>query len=114
MYYVYIMKHPDTLQPFYVGKGTGVDAGNISACCSKTLKTAGKFIWRYKGEEFSITTHKASRKVQQFDKVTGEFIAEFESVKEAGEKTRTESTNISRCCNGKLKSAGGFIWKYPD
>lgn len=22
--------------------------------------------------------------------------------------------NISQCCKGKLKSAGGFIWKYIE
>lgn len=96
------------------GEATGVDAGNISACCSKTLKTAGKFVWRYKGEEFGLATHKASRRVQQFDKATGEFISEFASVKEAGERCAIESSNISRCCTGKIKSAGGYVWKYPE
>lgn len=90
---------------------TGVDQGNISACCSKDLKTAGGFVWRLEGELFSLSTHKASMKVQQFDKKTGEFIAEFSSIKVAAEATGVEKSNISRCCSGKLKSAGGFIWK---
>lgn len=90
---------------------TGVDRGNISACCSKDLKTAGGFVWRLEGELFSLSTHKASMKVQQFDKKTGEFIAEFSSIKVAAEATGVEKSNISRCCSGKLKSAGGFIWK---
>lgn len=92
-------------------KATAVDAGNISACCSKDLKTAGGFVWRLEGDGFSLSTHKASLAVQQFDKKTGDFIAEFPSFKLAAQAVGCDSSNISRCCSGKLKSAGGFIWK---
>ena len=49
--------------------------------------------------------------VLQYSK-SGEFIAEYPSTKEAERRTRCSHGNISSCCKGKRKSAGGFIWKY--
>lgn len=40
----------------------------------------------------------------------GCFIEKFESIREAERKTGINRTNISACCNGKAKSAGGFLW----
>ena len=42
----------------------------------------------------------------------GELIAEYPSTKEAERHTGCNQGNICKCCKGKLKSAGGFIWKY--
>lgn len=42
----------------------------------------------------------------------GEFIKEFQSIKEAQRHTGVYQGDISRCCNGKRHSAGCFIWKY--
>ena len=44
----------------------------------------------------------------------GEFVAEYESTSEAGRQTGIPQTNISSCCIGKLKTAGGSIWKYAS
>ena len=41
----------------------------------------------------------------------GEFVREWESAKEA-EKNGFSQGNICKCCNGKLKSAYGFLWRY--
>ena len=53
----------------------------------------------------------SSKPVLQYSKL-GKFIAEFESQTEASRKTGTSKGNLSSACNGKYKSAGGFIWKY--
>jgi hypothetical protein len=42
----------------------------------------------------------------------GTFIKEWNSVKEAGECVKVDSTNISNCLVGRQNTAGGFIWKY--
>lgn len=34
------------------------------------------------------------------------------SVREAERQTNIPNTNISACCNGKIKTAGGYHWKY--
>lgn len=39
-------------------------------------------------------------------------IARYSKIKTAGEITQTSPSSISANCKGKLKSAGGFIWKY--
>ena len=53
-----------------------------------------------------------SKKVQMFDKKTGELLATFPSTNEAGRVTGIANQSISKCCNGKYKSAGGYIWGY--
>jgi hypothetical protein len=50
------------------------------------------------------------RQVIQYDK-NMIFIAEYNSIKEAGILTNTDKGDISKVCNNKQKSAGGFIWK---
>lgn len=49
--------------------------------------------------------------VLQYSK-SGEFIAEYPSIREASRQTGCNHGYICNCCKGKYKSAGGFIWKY--
>ena len=49
--------------------------------------------------------------ILQFSK-DGELIAEYSSIHEAERNTGCNNCNICKCCKGKYKSAGGFIWKY--
>lgn len=42
----------------------------------------------------------------------GELIAEYSSVREAERQTGCHHQSICACCKGKLKSTGGYIWKY--
>lgn len=51
--------------------------------------------------------------ILQFTKL-GEFVAEFNGLIDAQNKTGIQRTNISSCCRGKLKSAGGYIWKFKS
>lgn len=43
-----------------------------------------------------------------------EFIQEYQSISEASRKTGIPTSNISYACNGKLKSAGKYIWEYKN
>ena len=52
-----------------------------------------------------------SKQVYQFTK-SNEFIQSFVSISEAERQTGVKLQGISRCCNGRCKSAGGFVWKY--
>ena len=49
--------------------------------------------------------------VLQFD-LQNNLINEYINVCEASRKTNICRTCISDCCNNKLKTAGGYIWKY--
>lgn len=40
------------------------------------------------------------------------FVKEWESVKEAASALKVNEGRISSCCKEKIKSVGGFIWKY--
>ena len=53
------------------------------------------------------------KKVQQFT-LDGQFIKEFESIKQAEQETNTCHGKISLVCLGKRKSAGGYLWKYKE
>ena len=52
--------------------------------------------------------------VIQFDKNTGTFICEYESISLAEQITGAPGTQISACCKGKRKSVRGFIWRYKS
>ncbi len=51
------------------------------------------------------------RRVIQLDKDLN-LIREWESITEASKELKIERANITACCNGKLKRAGGYVWKY--
>lgn len=83
-------------------------------CCRGEAKSAGGFIWRYKDEWFDLGLDKLdeqSRKVSQYD-LQGNWIRNFDSIKEASILLKINDGNIGSCCLGKYRSAGGFIWKY--
>jgi group I intron endonuclease len=50
--------------------------------------------------------------VAQIDIDTNEIINIFPSQKEAERQTNIYHSNISKCCKGKSKTAGGYKWKY--
>lgn len=49
--------------------------------------------------------------INQYDK-NGNFIKKWESIMQAERELKIYNTNISACCLGKKKSAGGYIWKF--
>ncbi len=57
--------------------------------------------------------NKRNRPVSQHDKITGKLIKKFINAMEAQEQTGIWNTDIGAAAKGiKLKSAGGFKWKY--
>jgi predicted GIY-YIG superfamily endonuclease len=67
-------------------------------------------------EKYELHLASTRRKtVQQLDK-SGNVIAEFDGVREAGRITGIDHRSISQVAAGSTirKSAGGFIWKYKE
>ena len=60
------------------------------------------------GKLNTIVPHKA---VLQFTK-NGKFIKEYVSASEASRQIGSKSSHISECCNSKLKSSNGYVWKF--
>ena len=77
--------------------------------------TGEKAYWY--GKHFSEETRKKMSEshgvngILQFSK-DGEFIAEYTSTMEAERQIGCHHAHISKCCKGKIKSCGGYIWRY--
>lgn len=57
---------------------------------------------------------KTSKKVLQYD-LSGNFIKEYESVSSAAKSNKIKTiSSVTKCCQGKWKQAGGYIWKYKE
>jgi hypothetical protein len=54
---------------------------------------------------------KNTKPICQFDKY-GNFIKRWISGAEASRILNIDQQNINACCRNKVKTAGGFIWKY--
>ena len=52
-----------------------------------------------------------AKKILQFTK-SGELIKEWQSTYEVSHKLGIAQSSICRCCNGKRKYAGGYVWEY--
>lgn len=44
----------------------------------------------------------------------GVFVEEYKCIKYASIDTNISKSSINSCCSNKLKTAGGFIWRYAD
>ena len=64
-------------------------------------------------KEMMRETSKKNVSVLQFDKNMN-FICKYISISEANRKTSIAIQNISACCRGDRKYAGGYIWKYTS
>ncbi len=54
-----------------------------------------------------------SKAVNQYD-LEGNFIKTWESMHEAERELNIDNTSISRCCKGKVKTAGKYKWEYVE
>lgn len=44
----------------------------------------------------------------------GVFIESYVSIGEAGRQNEIDQSNITKCCKGKSKTSGGYIWRYSE
>lgn len=65
--------------------------------------------WATYKEQAVNTRH--VRRVSQFDK-NGTFIKTYPTVQEA--KVQTGANNVSACARGKIKTSGGYVWRYAS
>ena len=88
---------------------------NLTAACRGETSQCGGFQWKYKNDPREIKPiAKANGKlVAQYDK-NNTFIKIYTSAKEASDITGIGVGSIRHCCNGRSKSAGGYIFKYLE
>lgn len=94
----------------------GIPLQQIYQCTTGKLYSTKNHILSYTDDDSIIKDiiKKVKKKpIEQYTK-NGEFVAEYESLREAQRMTGIDSSGISKCCLGKYKTAGGSIWKYKE
>lgn len=93
-------------------------ASNIHKCCMLKSKyiCVHNSMWRFKENEdfpkhIEPYINSKLKSVLQYDKYNN-FIKEWNSIKEASSCLKIRHSHITDCCKGKLKTCGGYIWKY--
>jgi hypothetical protein len=75
----------------------------------------GKWVKKIQCGEKKVTIEKESynrKRLSQYS-LNGEFIKEYPCLTDV-KKDGFNIGNVGAVCNGKLKTSGGFIWKYND
>lgn len=55
-----------------------------------------------------------NKKVYQIDINTEQIISEYDSIKIVADKLKIDRGSISKCCNGKRKTVGGYKWMFVE
>lgn len=65
---------------------------------------------------FNSDKHYEKRKIKinQYNKITDDFIKTWDSAADIEREMGICHSNISACCNGKVKSAGDYKWRYYE
>lgn len=107
-----------------VGRVLGFKSPGISLCCVGKKPQYMGYLWRYKINDniskkidgycgYKGSGAPKSKPVSQYD-AHGNKIGEYSSIESAGRTCHLAPTSISLCCRRKLKSCGGFIWRFND
>jgi len=71
------------------------------------------FTVKVENTDYNLIAEKNKKAINQYSR-DGRFIREWPSGREASEDLGIDKGNISACLRGKLKTTGGFIWKYSE
>ena len=81
------------------------------------MKRHNKFRYRFFDDEplknIEKYIHKSGKKIGMYT-LKNELIEIFDTTTEASKKTNMPSQNIGQCALGKLKTCGGYIWRYEN
>ena len=99
----------------------GKSSGEIEEITGYSKSTIRTHLMKYKNysiEESEQRGYKKSartkeKKIYQWDQ-NGNFIAEYQSARDADQKTGISYKNLSLALNGKNKTAGGFLWTFTN
>ena len=90
----------------------GISDTSISACCLGKTNTSHGYIWSHKElkntKPIKITRGKY---IYQYD-LNGKYIKTWNNAGEIERELKCKATNITGCCNGSLRYAYGYIWRY--
>ena len=86
---------------------------NLEWCTQEYNNSYGEGHKQRSKNSIKYAIQKQSKPVLQYS-LNGEYIAEYYSAMEAGRKNNCRQGGISECCNGKQKTAYGYIWRYKE
>jgi hypothetical protein len=106
-------------------KETGINHGNICACCRNANKGAGGYFWSYKfidnpnsikehlngTKPFDIIYTRNEKPVYKLS-LNNNVICRYDSIKSASENTGIPAQEISQACKNNKKVTRRFKWKY--
>lgn len=105
-------------------KDCGVNAANIMKCCKGQRNFCGRIngntpiLWSYYKDDviyvytpYTKTHCTNNKKVSQYDKQNN-YIATFDSAREAERRTGISYKQISQVCTGNKPSAHGYVFKF--
>lgn len=86
---------------------------SIRACCRGDRYSVGGFRWSYNNAPISTIATTTKKRIHQLTKL-GVWVATHESVAEASSVTNINAGDIASVARGntRMRSAGGFVWKY--
>lgn len=90
----------------------GIEPNRIWNNVSGISKSCEGYLWKRKYPPKNIKI-RAARHVIQYS-LKGEFIKEYKSAKEAAKAVNGRQSAIMQCCNRKLETSAGYIWRYKD
>lgn len=126
---VWIATYPSIEQ---ASRETGIIASNIGTCCKGKVSAAGGYKWKYHENVVPNTRERkpehnlrapnhssyeptksetCALKVICMDK-QGNELQTYPSITQAALETNADASTIAKCCKGKVRSAGGYTWKY--
>lgn len=94
---------------------TGIGRPMISQAITGHCLTAGGFIWVYK-EDFPVADvakhryHKEGIPIYQIDKATGEIVAQYDRIKDAGTALGVNYKGIHKAVDDPGRTAYGYKW----
>ena len=93
-----------------------VNVSLISQCLNGKIASATNYVWRYYDDNFpskidTSSLNFAKKAVYQYS-LDGKFIKEWDSCSSAEKALGITLGNIISACCGRIKTAGGFQWRY--
>lgn len=76
----------------------------------KLSESSHKYFEENREKHNILMSEKLGKKVNQYD-LSGNYINSYMSIREAVRQTEIPKSSIQACVLGKLKTAGGFIWR---
>ena len=96
-----------------IEKQLGFKQTNIISCCQGKLCTAYNYHWEYYDDNKNYDNYTPQKQDKRKKKIyCKELNKIFESAAQASRETKIARPNISKCCNNKLNTAGGYHWEY--